>query len=400
MLLFVVLVAAGCSNEDTPDIQNEGEAEPTGVPMQFTAAELSAAHEVAGFGSRFLQAADAMASDRNENVLVSPLSAQMMLGILANAGNEAVRTEMVELLGCADLNALNDLNGKLMKGMPVADRMAVTSCANSAWYDMGIEMMPDFEKAFSTAYGGISYQRDMTSTATVDEINRWSAAKTANMIPRIISDVAELSEAMFVSALHFNGLWSYPFSKANTTKAAFHGVEGDTEVDMMREDIEEAEYLKTDKFSAVRLPFGNKTFTATFVLPIDITIDKLLSEFCIEEYGTKWEQRGCMILLPKYSIEGSKLSLRDIFKQQMGVTELFKVGSINAFTSGMTVSDISQKSVIEVDEEGARLAAVTWTGMDTANPSNNLIEFNRPFLFFITEQQTGTCLMAGKIVKL
>ena len=62
---------------------------------------------------------------------------------------------------------------------------------------------------------------------------------------------------------------------------------------------------------------------------------------------------------------------------------------------------------VEFNESGAEASSVIWSDwFGDAGPGENptiepvKVTFDRPFLFFITERQTGACLMAGKIAQL
>jgi len=58
---------------------------------------------------------------------------------------------------------------------------------------------------------------------------------------------------------------------------------------------------------------------------------------------------------------------------------------------------------VEFSEKGAEGASVTWNTEVIAPGAGDVAEvpvvtFDRPYLFFITEAQTGVCLMAGRVM--
>jgi len=57
---------------------------------------------------------------------------------------------------------------------------------------------------------------------------------------------------------------------------------------------------------------------------------------------------------------------------------------------------------IDVDEKGTEAAAATAIGMDTGGGPSALeditIKFNRPFLFFVRDVETGAILFMGRVV--
>jgi serpin B len=65
------------------------------------------------------------------------------------------------------------------------------------------------------------------------------------------------------------------------------------------------------------------------------------------------------------------------------------------------ISQVKHKTFVEVNEEGTEAAAVTSVTMATSadNPSTRLVMLiNRPFVFMIRENVSGTILFIGKIV--
>jgi serpin B len=65
---------------------------------------------------------------------------------------------------------------------------------------------------------------------------------------------------------------------------------------------------------------------------------------------------------------------------------------------GLFISEVKHKSFVTVDEEGTEAAAVTSVRMTlTSVPQIRTIKFNRPFVFLIREQTSGTILFMGKV---
>jgi len=65
----------------------------------------------------------------------------------------------------------------------------------------------------------------------------------------------------------------------------------------------------------------------------------------------------------------------------------------------LLISQVRQKTYIEVDEKGTEAAAVTIIEMPTSEeyPPKPVFYANRPFLFVIQENTTGTMLFMGKV---
>ena len=62
------------------------------------------------------------------------------------------------------------------------------------------------------------------------------------------------------------------------------------------------------------------------------------------------------------------------------------------------ITKVIHKTFIKVDEEGTEAAAVTSVGIGmSAMPVTLEFHANRPFLYFITEEDTGAILFIGKV---
>jgi len=60
------------------------------------------------------------------------------------------------------------------------------------------------------------------------------------------------------------------------------------------------------------------------------------------------------------------------------------------------ISNMFQKAIIDLDEEGTEAAAVTVIGVEDAIPTYYTFHANRPFFYIISEQSTGTIFFMGQ----
>jgi serpin B len=108
------------------------------------------------------------------------------------------------------------------------------------------------------------------------------------------------------------------------------------------------------------------------------------------------------LALPKFLLEYD-LTLNDVLKalglaiafspDQADFTNMYKQG-------GLFISKVKHKTFVEVNEEGTEAAAVTSVEIgETSAGGGFAMRVDRPFVFVIRENHSGTMLFMGKIVE-
>ena len=119
------------------------------------------------------------------------------------------------------------------------------------------------------------------------------------------------------------------------------------------------------------------------------------------------EQSGALSL-PRFNLDTSEnfippleaLGMKNAFSSSPGVADFQNIST----TYPLYISSVNQKAIIQVDETGSEAAALTTIGvtascvMTPLTPPFSMI-VNRPFLFLIEDQETGTILFAGIVFK-
>jgi serpin B len=163
-------------------------------------------------------------------------------------------------------------------------------------------------------------------------------------------------------------------------------------------------YAGGQGFEAVDLPYGNGAFSMTILLPNrGEDVEALLRSLDATKWGQLVEafhERDMAIEMPRFRLE---------YGQQL-VDALTALGMGRAFTAGadftgmspagkdLFISDVLQKTFVEVNEEGTEAAAVTKVEVSLVSAPGVFI-VDRPFVFAIREKFSGTILFMGKIVE-
>ena len=146
----------------------------------------------------------------------------------------------------------------------------------------------------------------------------------------------------------------------------------------------------------------------TIILPDDrkglVVLQQKLEELEIGEeilnlINDNISRKEVIVDLPKFKLEQTWKNLKAILKL-MGITTVFN-GGLEGITDGpLVVSDVIQKALIEVDENGSEAAAASAVGMSFRSSSlAKEIYFiaDHPFIFSLRDTQTGLLLFKGRL---
>ena len=156
----------------------------------------------------------------NENSLISPLSLQVTLGMLANGANEQAYNDIVTALGLKDysLEELNEYHKIVMDGITnEQDPKIELALSNSMWLDNELQTKNTFTDNLKTYYNASFSSVDFSKTEQVkNEINNWANKETKGMIKDLQLPLKPSTKFVLSNASYFDGQWSSPFESKNT----------------------------------------------------------------------------------------------------------------------------------------------------------------------------------------
>ena len=165
------------------------------------------------------------------------------------------------------------------------------------------------------------------------------------------------------------------------------------------------QYADGAGYSAVRIPYGNRSYEMVVLLPNqDSSIDEMMKKVDVKslaELRDKMDECMVDLKLPRFSTELS-LPLNGIISK-LGAPSMFggNANFSNFATGSLSISKMLQKAKIEVSEEGTKAAAVTAAIMTMSlqhpdEPRRVDFHADRPFVYMITEANTGAILFMGQ----
>ena len=395
MLLAMVLPA--CSDSDEGKGEGDNSLQPR-VEITLTRSESVTMNKQNNFGFKMLK--NVVNNSTNTNVAVSPYSMSQVLAMLANGAKGDVHNEIVGLLSNAGTN-IDEINGyykKLNEGIATTDKTTKIEIVNGLWAAKGYPFTPDFEKVNTTYYGAIVQSFDTYG----DVISYYKK----NMSENISSAVAEVLKNMdeqpvkdfsLNNTIYFKGIWKNKFNVENTSSQPFYGENGAGVAKMMSRSLRCPLYVGRC-CEAVQLDYGNGAFSMLVVLPNEgSSVNEALDELCEDGFDAMTCQDNAFVALklPRFGYEGN-INMLDVLTT-LGIKHLKTGNYTGIIGSAVVVDGASQYMKVTVDEEGTVVKSSTIIGGDILAPMpDKQFEVNRPFIWVIKENTTGTILFAGK----
>lgn len=230
--------------------------------------------------------------------------------------------------------------------------------------------------------------------------------------------LSPLTALVALNALHFKGDWLYKFDEKETQKNSwFQLTNGQSvRVNMMVGkfpiafgEINEPAF----KASIAELPYKTQRLGLFLVLPLEnkpnslfnlmrslnsTTFTQLISSMKKSKTGEEVNIR-----VPKFDLK-SKPDLTSLFRYNMGLRSVFSGGEADfsaMFESSPTsppvsLSQFQHQAILSINENGSIASAATATLVERVGLfSGPYFECDRPFLFFLTDKQSGLILFAG-----
>lgn len=349
---------------------------------------------------------EVMSSEKEaDNIMVSPVSLSMALGMLYNGTDgvteEAFRNTLHYTENSSETNAFYR---SLIDQLSSSENGSIMEIANSIWIRNGFPVKPEFIELNTQNFDSEVENRDFRDPKTLDDINGWVKEKTHDKIPKILEEISDEAVMYLINALYFNANWHYQFSEEHTQDKPFYTSEsGFKEVPTMTM-TEDLAFYKNDLFSSVVLPYEKEKFSMVLLLPNQgKSVDDIVASVDGDTWSTwmkSYDTTEVVLNLPKFKFDYKKLLNNDLKK--MGLANMFtNQANFSKMTdANVLVSFVLQKTYVDVHEKGTEAAAVTIIGIEvTSLPINQKVylNFDRPFLFAIKENSTGSICFIGKV---
>uniref|UniRef100_A0A2K6TSH2 Plasminogen activator inhibitor 1 n=1 Tax=Saimiri boliviensis boliviensis TaxID=39432 RepID=A0A2K6TSH2_SAIBB len=410
------------------------------------------AHLASDFGVRVFQQVVQASKDRN--VVFSPYGVASVLAMLQSTTGGETRRQIQAAMGFkiddkGTAPALRHLYKELM-GPWNKDEISTT---DAIFVQRDLKLVPGFMPHFFRLFRTMVKQVDFVEVERARFIiNDWVKTHTKGMISGLLGKgaVDQLTRLVLVNALYFNGHWKTPFPDSGTHHRLFHKSDGSTvSVPMMTQTnkFNYTEFTTPDGhyYDILELPYHGTTLSMFIAAPYEkevplSALTNILSAQLISHWKGNMTRLPRLLVLPKFSLE-TEVDLRKPL-ENLGMTEIFRPfqadftslsgkrtylciflsqwsaggpkreeeyllegdsGSIPVSTSvsdqePLHVAQALQKVKIEVNESGT-VASSSTAVIVSARMAPEEIIMDRPFLFVVRHNPTGTVLFMGQVME-
>lgn len=351
----------------------------------------------------------------DDNIAVSPSRLQAVLVLLSNWASPDMQRKILDV-AVGESAGIEDANEFCRK-----DNFSVATCYNISgevsespivelstilWLQEQLRLkaghIADMREAFGVEYERVDFANPDTQGLIDAKINEASHG----LIPSLNAKVDPLTRVLLTDILYFKAHWEIPFEEENTDELPFYGAKETVDVPTMCME-ERLPYKETDKYQMVELSYltdfsSEKSYVMRIYLPrLCVSNIELLRAIAEKDAKQEVKEEHVCLYLPRFSAE-TNIKMTNIF-QQLGLKELFTSTDIlPQLADNIQISDIAQKVKIIVNEtetEAVALTSIVCAGCLPPEEDDKpiVMTVDRPFLFEIVEETSGTILFTGII---
>jgi serpin B len=404
----VALAAVGCGAQSGPAPATEVRSEKVRVTSPAVAPEdlATVAADNRHFALDLYKAIDGT----GDNLVFSPASISIALAMTYGGAAGTTASQMATALHFSlppeRLHPAFDALDLALEAAPAGgDGAFQLSLANALWGQQGFSFLPSFLDLLAESYGAGMHVVDFahaTEGARLT-INQWVSSQTAGKIPTLLAPGILDAGTAFVltNAVYFKADWLSSF-RANSQNATFNAPAGPVQVPMMTREGAVTGWSGTG-WHAAELPYQGGTTSMVLIVPDAGTFDAFQSALTFDGLEAMLAPAATtfyVFAMPRFKFRtavGLVPALRSL-----GMSDAFGGSADFSGIDGardLSIKDVVHQAMIAVDEKGTEAAAATAVvGERASAAAGELLTVDRPFLFAIRDDATGTILFLGRVL--
>ena len=392
-IISLALILQACSSETTVEKPEPFSSIPKGE-------EIVKANNEFAF-SLFKVIAD---KETEANFMISPVSASLALGMVYNGAANETQQAFANTFnyGDATIEETNQINKSIIDNLTYSGSGARFDVANSLWIRNTFPVNEQFIDLNKNYYYAEVQNLDFDDPNSLKTINNWVSNKTNNKIPKILNTISPDAVLYAINALYFKGDWKHRFDSSNNKELPFYPDNSSFQSVTMMHQQENFEYFSNEEFSSVVLPYKEDQFNMVLLLPNENkNTEDIISSLNWESWQN-WQQNYSVakiaLTLPKFTFSYEKLFNEALSDLGLGIAFTDEADFSGISNVPTLISFVLQKTFVDVNEKGTEAAAATAVEIGvTSVPLVTEMNFNKPFLFVITEKNTGSICFIGKV---
>jgi len=343
------------------------------------------------------------------NELISPLSIEIALAMVANGAAGETKTQMEKVLfDGINVERFNKILSSYVGSIQGQDGVSI-KVANSIWIkdDPYFSVKQAFLQTNADYYAAQAYKAPFNDE-TLADVNGWVNDKTDGMINKILDDISKDAVMYLINAVLFDAEWSVAFDEEYDYKFTCSD-KAVKDVTLMLDEV--SGYVSDDVAEGFIKSYKGSRFGFAALLPKENkTVSEVVAAMTgktLTDYFKSRVDEKVVLKMPKFKLD-FKADLNDCLKA-LGMPDAFDkyLADFSALgeyrDSSLYIDFVKHKTAIEVGEVGTKAAAVTAVGVKETSvgpmTKTHYITLDRPFLYFIVDTKTNTPLFMGAYEK-
>lgn len=340
-----------------------------------------------------------MNSNKNANILFSPLSILILLAIASDATTGKTCSEIQDVMTNGSVNP--EFKDWLIGTQKSITGSKAFSSANAVCVQEKIakSIKSEFVERLREAYDGELF----ASADIVSDVNNWVRKTTHGMIDRVADDSVQKFLACLMNAVSFEDKWQAEYDTEEIYENRFTNVDGTvTEVPFLHSN--EKYYIENDYFTGFTRPYKISGCVFMALLPRKQKSQRFLIRTLKDInftsiYQSRTDQYNLNVSIPEFSS-----SFQDdltTYCRELGMKEIFtEKADFSPMTSEwLKVDSIIHEAIIEVNRQGTKAAAVSaMFALEGCAPDfarMRYVNLDRPFIYAIIHEKTALPVFTG-----
>ena len=341
-------------------------------------------------------------ANKNQNILISPLSAEIVLSMAFNGAEGETKKEFEKLMDGLTTEQINKYLYSYINSLD--DSKIKLNIDNSIWIRNGLQVKEDFLKINKNYYNADIFSTNFNAD-TVDDINNWASDKTNGIIKDLLSynDIDKSTAMCLVNALLFDADWQEIYSHSDAIQT-FTNINGEEKTVQTLKALSSF-YYDDGKATGFNKNYTGENFSFVTLLPNkDININDYINGLTGKELLKTLNNPMNVFAntqMPEFSYDCNCDMLKTL--SDLGLPSAFNSAKANfeKICSNLYINKFIHKTKISVNEVGTKAAAASAATMNksAALPKEYEVIIDRPFVYMIIDNETNLPIFIGTVME-